>query len=57
MNRTYLSFIALALSMFYGAGFSVLDETPRGYAALGGAVVALAWISVGVFGRDESPRS
>jgi hypothetical protein len=55
MNRRYLSFIALALSMLYGAGFAALDPTPNGYAPLGGVVVALVWISVGVFGKDD-PR-
>ena len=58
MNRQYLAFAALAVSMLYGAGFSVFDPTPRGYAPLGGVVVALSWIAVGVFGRDEQrPRA
>jgi hypothetical protein len=53
MNRRYLSFVALAITLLYGAGFALFDEAPQGYAALGGVVVALAWISVGVFGRDD----
>ena len=58
MNRQYLAFAALAVSMLYGAGFSVFEETPRGYAPLGGVLVALSWIAVGIFGRDESrPRA
>ena len=52
MERKYLSFIALAITILYGAGFAALDPTPNGYAAIGGAVVALAWIAVGVFGKD-----
>ncbi len=56
MNRRHLSFIALAITMLYGASFAVFDEAPKGYAAIGGVVVALAWISVGVFGRDDRPR-
>ncbi|MFL6078354.1 MAG: hypothetical protein ACJ714_00360 [Ornithinibacter sp.] len=52
MDRRHLSFIALAITMLYGASFAVFDETPKGYAAVGGVVVALAWIAVGVFGKD-----
>ncbi|GAB2601281.1 hypothetical protein [Pseudactinotalea suaedae] len=58
MPRTYLSFIALALSILYGAGFAALDPTPNGYAAVGGALVAITWIAVGVFGKDDpGPRA
>lgn len=53
MKRRYLSFIALAITIFYGVGFAAFDETPQGYAAIGGAVVALSWIAVGIFGRDD----
>jgi hypothetical protein len=53
MNRRYLSFAALAITLLYGAGFALFDEAPDGYAAVGGVVVALAWIAVGVFGRNE----
>ena len=52
MNRRHLSFIALAITMLYGASFALFDETPKGYAAIGGVVVALTWIAVGVFGRN-----
>ncbi|MBM6398866.1 hypothetical protein [Phycicoccus sonneratiae] len=55
MNRRYLAFAALAITLLYGASFALFDETPKGYAAIGGVVVALAWISVGVFGRDDGP--
>lgn len=53
MNRKSLSFIALAITMLFGVSFAVLDEKPTGYAAIGGVVVALSWIAVGVFGRDD----
>ncbi len=56
MDRRYLSFIALAITMLYGASFAVFDDTPKGYAAIGGVVVALSWIAVGVFGRDTPQR-
>ncbi|GIL37630.1 hypothetical protein LG324_10055 [Phycicoccus jejuensis] len=53
MNRRYLSFAALAITLLYGASFALFDGgAPKGYAAIGGVVVALAWIAVGVFGRD-----
>lgn len=51
-----MSFIALAITLLYGASFALFDPTPKGYASIGGVVVALAWIAVGVFGRNESPR-
>ena len=54
MDRRHLSFIALAITMLYGASFAVFDETPKGYAAIGGVVVALCWIAVGVFGKDTA---
>lgn len=54
MDRKILVFIALAISMLYGAGFSVVDEPSGGYAQIGAVVVALGWIGVGVFGRDRS---
>ena len=53
MNRRYLSFIALAITILYGAGFAAFDPRPDAYAAVGGAVVALAWIAVGMLGKDE----
>ncbi len=56
MDRRHLSFIALAITMLYGASFAVFDETPKGYAAIGGVVVALCWIAVGVFGKDDHHR-
>jgi hypothetical protein len=57
MSRSTLSFIALAISMFYGVGFVVIPEDSRtGYAVIGAVVVALAWIASGRFGRPDAPR-
>ncbi len=53
MDRKVLVFIALAVSMLYGVGFAVIDNPGGGYAAAGGVVVALAWIAVGLLGRDN----
>lgn len=52
MDRKILSFIALVISIGYGVGFAAFDDTPKGYAAIGAGVVAIAWIAVGTFGRD-----
>ncbi len=56
MQRQHLAFVALAITLLYGAGFAVFDTTPQGYAAVGGVVVALAWVGVGVFSRDGRTR-
>jgi hypothetical protein len=57
MSRSTLSFIALAVSMFYGVGFVVIpDDARTGYAVVGAVVVALAWIASGRFGRPDAPR-
>lgn len=56
MSRRVLGFIALAISMLYGAGFAVVSDPGDGYAQIGGVVVALGWIAVGVFGRDDERR-
>jgi Mg2+ and Co2+ transporter CorA len=54
MSRRTLSFIALAISMFYGVGFVGVPEDDRsGYAVVGGVVVALAWIASGRFGKPD----
>lgn len=53
MRRGTLSFIALAISMLYGAGFAVLDDRPDGYAVMGAVIVALSWVAVGRFGKDD----
>ncbi|MBD2763170.1 hypothetical protein IEE91_11750 [Kocuria sp. cx-455] len=54
MKRQTLAFFALVITILYGAGFAAFD-TSQAYAALGGALVAISWIAVGVFGRD-TPR-
>ncbi|WP_194928736.1 hypothetical protein [Pseudactinotalea sp. HY158] len=58
MSRRILAFIALAISILYGAGFTLFRDVD-GYPAVGGAIVALAWIATGMFGRsdDDSRRS
>lgn len=54
MSRKTLAFIALAATMLYGAGFAVFSPVPGAYAAIGGVVVALIWMSVGMFGKAET---
>lgn len=56
MQRRYLTFIALAVTILYGVSFAAFDNPPQGYAAIGGGVVAVCWIAVGVFGRDDGGR-
>ena len=54
MNRNTLSFLALAVSMLFGVGFTAVpDAALSSYAAIGGVVVALTWIASGRFGRPE----
>lgn len=55
MKRKYLVFIALVITIIYGVSFTLFssDGPPTAYSAIGGAVVALAWIAVGFFGKDE----
>ncbi|WP_129360936.1 MULTISPECIES: hypothetical protein [Micrococcaceae] len=58
MKRKILVFVALAITILYGASFSVLQpDVPKGYAPIGGAVVALMWIAVGMFGHARDRRS
>lgn len=57
MSRKTLTFLALALTLLYGAGFAVIGDGARtGYAAIGGAVVALTWMAVGMFGQQDAPQ-
>lgn len=51
MQRRTLSFTVLVLSILYGAGFAIF-RGQQAYAILDAAIVAIAWISVGYFGRD-----
>ncbi|NLG21909.1 MAG: hypothetical protein GX555_10850 [Actinomycetales bacterium] len=56
MDRKMLAYVALVLTIIYGGLFAVIGEDSRGtYAALGGIVVAIAWVSVGVLGKDRGP--
>ena len=54
MSRQLLVFIALAITLIYGAGFALIGDDRQGWASVGGAVVALSWIAVGMFGRDRA---
>ena len=57
MNRNALVFIALAITVVYGAGYAVFGQNVPGfYPMLGGPIIGLAWIAVGLFGgcRDTS---
>lgn len=56
VDRRILTFIALAVSLFYGVGFAVIDDTSK-YAPIGAVVVAVAWIAVGMLGRDDADRT
>lgn len=54
MSRKTLAFLALAITMLYGAGFVVVAESARtAYATIGGVVVALMWMATGMFGKDD----
>lgn len=54
MDRKNLAFVALVITILYGAGFAVIGSDNRTpYAAIGAAIIAIAWIAVGMFGRDE----
>lgn len=59
MERKKLSYLALVLTIIYGGLFAVVSDGSRTpYAAIGGIIVAIAWVSVGVLGKDdETPRS
>ena len=53
MDRQLLAFLALAITLIYGAGFALIGDARQVWASVGGVVVALSWIAVGVFGRDR----
>ena len=53
MNRHTLAYIALVITILYGAGFALVGDGSRNvYAALGAAIVTIVWISVGMLGQD-----
>lgn len=55
MERKKLTYIALVLSIIYGGLFAVISSDNRGtYAAIGAIIVAIAWVSVGLLGRDDT---
>lgn len=54
MERKKLSYIALILTIIYGGLFAVIPDANRTpYAVIGAIVVAIAWVSVGMLGKDE----
>ncbi|WP_409484633.1 hypothetical protein [Arsenicicoccus dermatophilus] len=54
MDTETLSFLALAVTMLYGVGFTAIHAD--GYAAIGGVVVALMWMAAGTFGQHGRRR-
>lgn len=54
MERQKLAYVALVLTIIYGMLFAVIGEGARTtYAAIGGIIVAIAWVTVGMLGKDE----
>lgn len=54
MERQKLAYLALVLTIIYGGLFAVIGEDARTtYAAIGGIIIGIAWISVGMLGKDE----
>lgn len=54
MDRQKLAYIALVITIIYGGLFAVIGDSQRTtYAAVGAIVVAIAWVSVGMLGRDK----
>lgn len=54
MDRKKLAYGALILTIIYGGLFAVIGEDIRTtYAAVGAILVAIAWVSVGMLGKDE----
>ncbi len=52
MDQRTLTFIALAISLLYGAAVAITRDST--VAIAGAVVVALAWIAVGMLSRDRS---
>lgn len=58
MERKKLAYVALVLTIIYGGLFAVIGGDARTtYAAIGAIVVAIAWVSVGMLGKDEPTGS
>lgn len=58
MERKKLAYAALVLTIIYGGLFAVIgDDARTTYAAIGAIVVAIAWVSVGILGKDEPTGS
>ncbi|WP_018157106.1 hypothetical protein [Demetria terragena] len=56
MDRKILQFIALVVTLIFGAVVALVDENRQTIAIAGGMVVALAWVVVGTFGKDTASR-
>jgi len=54
MDRRYLAFISLAITLLYGVGFTLFETPPDAYASIGAVVVVLSWIAIPVFGKDTT---
>lgn len=53
MERQKLAYLALVLTIIYGGLFAIIGDGARTtYAAIGAIVVSIAWISVGMLGKD-----
>lgn len=54
MDKRTITFIALIVTMCFGAGFAVIDDGVRqNYAIIGSLLVAILWMTVGFIGRRE----
>lgn len=57
MNRNVLVVIALSITVLIGAGYGAFGgHVPTAYPAITGPLVGLAWVAVGMFGRDDCSR-
>lgn len=58
MNQNTRLFIALAITILVGVGYSIFGEDNRGtYAVIAGPIVALTWIGFSLLGRGETTNS
>ncbi|SNC72452.1 hypothetical protein SAMN05445756_1850 [Kytococcus aerolatus] len=51
MDNRVLLFLAIAVTIMYGVGFTAIDWSA--YASVGAGVVTVAWVAYGMLGRDE----
>ncbi|MCB4208821.1 hypothetical protein [Arthrobacter sp. UM1] len=55
MERRHLIFIALVISILYGVLVPVFRDT-QAFVAVGAAVVAIAWVAVGLLAKRSDER-